>query len=67
MEETLTNTSEIVSVVLEVLNSICSNLITSIDENIFPLLDKLVFIDTNIFTTGDKFNKLLSNSPSNVY
>ena len=65
MAETLTNTSEIVSIVLEVINSICSNLISSIDENIFPLLDKLVFIDGNIFSTGDKFNKLLSNSSSN--
>lgn len=65
MNDTLTNNSEIVSTVLEVINSICSNLLTSIDETIFPLLDKLVFIDTNIFSTGDKFNKLLSNSPSN--
>lgn len=65
MEETLLNTSEIVSIVLEVINSIGSNLLTSIDETIFPLLDKLVFIDTNIFSTGEKFNKLLSSSPSN--
>lgn len=65
MEDTLTNTSEIVSIVLEVINSICSNLISSIDETIFPLLDKLVFIDSTIFSTGDKFNKLLSSSPTN--
>ena len=65
MDDTLTNNSEIVPIVLEVINSICSNLLSSIDETIFPLLDKLVFIDTNIFSTGDKFNKLLSNSPSN--
>ena len=65
MDDTLTNTSEIVSIVLEVINSICSNLLSSIDETIFPLLDKLVFIDSNIFSTGHKFNKLLNNSPSN--
>lgn len=65
MENTLTNTSEIISIVLEIINSICSNLISSIDKTIFPLLDKLVFIDNNIFSNGDKFNKLLSNSPSN--
>lgn len=64
MEENILGTSEIISIVLEVINSIGSNLISSIDENIFPLLDKLVFIDSSIFSSGDKFNKLLTGSPT---
>ena len=64
IEQTLSN-SEIVSVVLEVINTIFSNLFNSIDKTIFPLLDKLVFINNDIFSTGAKFNKLLSQSSTN--
>ena len=64
VEQTLSS-PEIVSVVLEVINTIFSNLFNSIDKTIFPLLDKLVFINTDIFSTGAKFNKLLSTSSSN--
>ena len=64
MNETSLNSSEIISVVLEVINTLCSNLFSSIDETIFPLLDKLIFINNDIFSTGTKFNKLLSTSPS---
>lgn len=64
MEETFSNTSDIVAIVIETINTLCSNLFSSIDKSIFPLLDKLVFIDNDIFSTGDKMNKLLSNSPT---
>lgn len=63
VEQTLAS-PEIVSVVLEVINTIFSNLFNSIDKTIFPLLDKLVFINNDIFSTGTKFNKLLSTSSS---
>ena len=65
MEEQILSSTEIVSIALDVVNTIFSNLFNSIDETIFPLLDRLVFINTNIFSTGAKFNKLLSSSPSN--
>lgn len=63
-EQALSN-SEVVSIVLEVINTIFSNIFNSIDKTIFPLLDKLVFINTDIFSTGTKFNKVLSTSSSN--
>lgn len=62
MEHEVLSSTEIVSIVLEVINTIFSNLFNSIDETIFPLLDKLVFINNDIFSTGAKFNKLLGNS-----
>lgn len=64
MEESIKSTTEIVPVIIEIINTLCSNIFSSIDSNIFPLLDKLVFIDDSIFSTGDKMNKLLSTSPS---
>ena len=64
MSETISNSVSIASVVVEIINTLCSNLFSSIDSNIFPLLDELVFIDKNIFSTGDKMNKLLSTSPT---
>ena len=65
MESQTFSSSEIVSIVLDVINTIFSNLFSSIDETIFPLLDRLVFINSDIFSTGAKFNKLLSSSASN--
>ena len=65
MEQEALSSSEIVSIVVEVINTIFSNLFNSIDETIFPLLDKLIFINNDIFSTGAKFNKLLSNSSTN--
>ena len=64
MNDSISNSVNIVSIVIEIINTLCSNLFSSIDSNIFPLLDELVFIDKNIFSTGDKMNKLLSNSPT---
>lgn len=65
MEALIQNdTSNIVSNIIEIINSICSTLFSSIDKSIFPLLDELVFIDKQILNTGDKMNKLLSTSPT---
>ncbi len=64
MNDSISNSVNIVSIVIEIINTLCSNLFSSIDSNIFPLLDELVFIDKNIFSTGDKMNKLFSNSPT---
>lgn len=64
MDSIVQTNSDIVTTVIEIINSLCSNLFSSIDKNIFPLLDKLVFVDRNILNTGDKMNKLLSTSPN---
>lgn len=64
IEQTLSS-SDIVPIVLEVINTIFSNLFSAIDNTIFPLLDKLIFINNDIFSTGAKFNKLLGTSSSN--
>ncbi len=63
MEETISNT-DIVSIVLNVINQISSNLFSSIDQKVFPLIDELLFINKNIFNTGDKMNKIISTSSS---
>ena len=65
MEQQTLSTSQIVSIVIEIINTIFSNLFNSIDETIFPLLDKLIFINNDIFSTGAKFNKLLSTYSTN--
>ena len=64
MEELLSENTDSISTIVQVINQIVSNLLTSIDKNIFPLLDELVFIDKDIISTGDKMNQLLSNSPT---
>ncbi len=64
MENSSTPEVDIVSVILDIINNLCSNLFSSIDEKIFPLIDELVFINKNIFSTGDKMNKIFSSSPN---
>ena len=64
MDTLIQGDTNILSTVIEIINSLCSNLFSSIDKNIFPLLDELVFIDKQILNTGDKMNKLLSTSPT---
>lgn len=59
-----TSTTDIVSIIIEVINQLCTNLFSSIESNIFPLIDELVFINKNIFNTGDKMSKILSTSPN---
>ena len=63
MEETISST-DIVNIVLDVINQVSSNLFSSIDQKVFPLIDELLFINKNIFNTGDKMNKIISTSSS---
>lgn len=65
MEETLTENVDLISTIVNIINQIFTNLLSSIDKNIFPLLDDLVFIDKGIIDTGDRMNKILSTSPTN--
>ncbi len=64
MEPIITEDINIASTIVEIINNIFSNLLNSIDKNIFPVIDELVFLDRNILSTGDKMNKLLSTSPT---
>lgn len=64
-DELLSGGVDLITTIIDIINKLCINLFSSIDKNIFPLLDELVFIDNNILETGDKMNKLLSNSPTN--
>ena len=58
--ETLT-TTEIANIILETTNTLCSNMLQSIDQNIYPLLDKIIFIDKTI-TTDSYFEKIFGSS-----
>ncbi len=53
-----------VETIIQIINSLCKNLLSSIDKNIFPLLDELVFLNKEVISTGDKMNQILSNSPN---
>ena len=64
MENAIIENSDLLTTIIQIINQLSNNLLSSIDKNIFPLLDKLVFIDTDILTTGDKMNKIISTSPT---
>ena len=48
---------DLVEVILETTNSLYSSIISSIVQNINPLLDKLIFVD-NTITTDSYFEKI---------
>ena len=53
MEEAIqTQEINITEIILETINSLCQSLFSSIDNAIFPLLDDLIFIDSNITETS---------------
>ena len=64
MEEKVTENADIIEIIVETINTICSNLFSSIDRTIFPLLDQLVFVDKRILDVGDKMDKIFSLSPN---
>lgn len=55
--------SDITEIILDTANSICSTMLESIDESIYPLLDKVIFINKNILTDS-YFPKIFGNSPT---
>ncbi len=57
MNQTLTQ-SDIVNLILQTINTIFSNVFSSIDNNIYSSLDKLVFVNNDIINTAF-FKKLL--------
>ena len=58
--------TEIVNIIIETINSLFSNLFSSIDNNIYEYLDDFAFIDSNIISNS-LFNKFLSeNTKSSI-
>lgn len=48
MEENIVEQVDIGTIIVDVINSLCQNLFSSIDNAIFPIIDKLVFIKEDI-------------------
>lgn len=57
------NANDITEIILETANSICSTMLESIDDSIYPLLDKVIFVDKSILT-DTYFEKIFGNSPT---
>lgn len=53
----------LVEVILETTNTLYSSIISSISQNINPLLDKLIFVD-NTITENSYFEKIFGTSPT---
>ncbi|MBR3280872.1 MAG: hypothetical protein IKI57_03370 [Clostridia bacterium] len=47
-EEVVTQTINVTEVVLDTINSLCNNLFSSINKSIFPELDKLIFLNSDL-------------------
>ena len=56
--------SEIVSIIIETINTIFSNLFSSIDNSIYTNLDHIAFIDTDIISNSF-FEKILGANGKN--
>ena len=56
--------SEVVNIIIETINSIFSNLFSSIDNNIYSYLDNFTFIDSSIINNSF-FEKLLGANGKN--
>lgn len=69
MEETaeiVTNEVNIIEVVKETINSLCNSLFDSINNTVFPLLDDIVFIDSDIINSSNMQNLLGTSISSGV-
>lgn len=57
MEETISNSANVSQIIIDTINTLLSTLFSSIDNSVYDLLDKLAFINTNIFDNSliDKF------------
>lgn len=53
----------IAEIILETTNSLCSSMLESINKEVYPLLDKLIFVDKNIILDS-YFEKIFGNSPN---
>lgn len=68
MNDTILKAQEIniTEVIVDTINTLCKSLISSIDNTIYPFLDKMVFIDDDILTTTYIDNILGKNSNSGL-
>ena len=64
MEDTITNTENISQTILNTINNIFSQLFSSIDNNIYGILDDFAFINTDIFH-DTFFEKIFGTSSTN--
>ena len=55
------NQSEIINIIIQTINTIFSNMFSSIDNSVYANLDNLIFVDSNIITNSF-FEKLLGSS-----
>lgn len=58
------NSSEITSIIIETINTILGNLFASIDNNLYTILDDIIFISSDIIHDS-YFEKILGTSASN--
>lgn len=58
------NSSEITSIIIETINTILGNLFASIDNNLYTILDDIIFISSDIIHDS-YFEKILGTSTSN--
>lgn len=64
MEANSLTTENFITIILEAINTLIGNLISSIDNNLYRILDNIVFINSDIL--GDKyFNNIFGTSSSN--
>lgn len=61
--ETITNDVNIIEVVKETINSLCNSLFDSINNTVFPLLDDIIFLNSDI-TNSRNMQNLFGNSIS---
>ena len=61
MEEEAVSQIDIGSLIIDTINSLCQNLFSSINKDIFPLLDKVVFINKDI--TTKHLERILGTDP----
>lgn len=62
MNESISEYIDVVPTIIDIINQLCTNLFSSIDKEIFPILDTLVFVNDEILESGEKMNKLFSSS-----
>ena len=64
MENTLQNSTDITQVIINTINTIFGNLFSSIDNNLYDVLDKVTFISADILNDSN-FSKIFGSSASN--
>jgi len=55
---------DVTQIILDTANTLCNNIIQSIDSNLRPMLDETIFIDSSILEEPATFLKIFGNSPT---